>query len=97
MKKPYLSRKEILSCAEIFRTCAHPARLKMVELLMKKPMYVNEVMNRTKLSQAETSHHLGMLLKIGVLKNERDGKKVFYSVNEEKLDIILKAVETVLT
>lgn len=95
MKKQKLTRQNLLHCAELFRICAHPVRLKIIELLMKRPMFVYEIMAKIRLTQAETSHHLSLLLRVGVLQNEREGKKIQYFINDQKLAEMFQAMELI--
>jgi ArsR family transcriptional regulator len=97
MNKTIININELLACANMFRTCAHPVRLKIIGLLQKKPLYVNEIMFGVKLPQAETSHHLRLLLKTGVLRNDRKGKRVYYSIIPGKIERINKALDMLAT
>jgi DNA-binding transcriptional ArsR family regulator len=94
MEKQMPKRARLLACARLFRTCAHPVRIKIMQTLLRKPMYVYEIMARIKLSQAETSHHLRLLLQSGVVQNEREGKKIRYSVDPKKFDGIGDALKS---
>jgi DNA-binding transcriptional ArsR family regulator len=84
--------RELQRCATIFRTLSHPKRIQIVEILQKKSQCVNEIQKTIALSQAETSHHLHLLLITGVIKNQRAGKNVFYSCDNEKLKAIFDAL-----
>jgi DNA-binding transcriptional ArsR family regulator len=45
------------------------------------------------LEQSITSQSLQYLRNVGAVKTEREGKKIYYSLNEEKFAAIDKAVE----
>jgi len=48
-------------------------------------MCVCEVMVALDLTQPTASHHLGILENVGLVKNRKEGKWVFYSVTNPKL------------
>jgi ArsR family transcriptional regulator, lead/cadmium/zinc/bismuth-responsive transcriptional repressor len=93
MSKAQLEVRELQRCASIFRTLSHPKRIQIVEILQKKAHCVNEIQKQIELSQAETSHHLRLLLLTGVIKNRRDGKNVYYSCEADKLKQVFDVLQ----
>lgn len=78
--------------AEIFKSLGHPARLKIVEALAKRPHCVCELVKMVPGTQATTSRHLDVLLKAGVVQRHKEGAKMIY---ELALPCILKAMPCV--
>ena len=75
--------------AEILRVLAHPHRLKFVELLMAGEKSVNELAETVGLPQNATSQHLNMMRTRGILSRRRDGRNVYYRVeNPNALNVI---------
>jgi DNA-binding transcriptional ArsR family regulator len=66
--------------AEIMRVLAHPARLRICELLEDGELSVGELVELTGLAQNAVSQHLSVMRAQGVLGRRRDGKTVYYSV-----------------
>jgi DNA-binding transcriptional ArsR family regulator len=93
MKSDQLKINEMKKCAAIFRVCAHPVRLRIIMFLSKQPLCVYEVQAKIGLPENETSQHLRKLESLHVLKNERKGKKMYYSVPEGKIESINEALK----
>jgi DNA-binding transcriptional ArsR family regulator len=80
-------------CYKFFVNLANPARLAILEQLMKKPMSVNELADTIGQEQSMVSHNLKPLLECNFLYSEPDGKKRIYSVNKETVGALFKIVE----
>jgi len=76
------------------RSVSHPVRKKILELLEKHaPLTVSEIYIRLRLEQSVASQHLSILRAAGVVKTERSGKFIFYSLNKERMAEIARHVE----
>ena len=69
------------NCAERLKILADPTRLKVVEVLMKGPRHVQEINDDIHIEQSLLSHHLKVLREAGIVRSQRDGKAVLYSLN----------------
>ncbi len=56
-------------------------RRKILLLLMEGPMSQGEIAERLRVSQPTVSYHMRELEKLGVVKAERTGKSVIYTIN----------------
>jgi ArsR family transcriptional regulator len=54
-------------------------------MLSKGTRTVGSLCKELKLPQPTTSHHLALLRMSGMVRRERKGKEMFYSLNREKL------------
>jgi len=77
--------KLIDSKARLLKALANETRLKMLKLLSKREMCVCELTVALDLSQPTASHHLNILENMGLIKDEKKGKWVFYSVSNPEL------------
>lgn len=69
-----------------FRAINHPLRLKILQLLdQNKRMTVSSIYFILRIEQSVTSQHLAILRRANLVIAERDGKRVFYSVNYNRL------------
>jgi ArsR family transcriptional regulator len=68
-------------------------RIKIVEMLDKGPKCVGDIQKGLKIAQPPTSHHLKLLVKIGVLNYRRAGKNTFYSLVPGIVDKALKIMD----
>lgn len=80
-------------CYRFFVNLANPTRLAMLELLIKQPMNVNELAEALEQEQSMISHNLKPLLECNFVYTKREGKKRIYSVNEETVGLLFRAVE----
>src|SRR5580698_6076751 len=62
------------------RALSDPTRLRIVALLEKNELSVNELQEITKMGQSRISTHLGLLQESGLLESRRDGKRTFYKI-----------------
>src|ERR1041385_1060857 len=63
------------------RALSDPTRLRIVALLEKDELSVNELQEITRMGQSRISTHLGLLLDSGLVKARREGKRTFYKLN----------------
>jgi ubiquinone/menaquinone biosynthesis C-methylase UbiE/DNA-binding transcriptional ArsR family regulator len=63
------------------RALADPTRLRILALLEKDELSVNELQEVTRLGQSRISTHLGLLSETGLLVSRRDGRRTFYRLN----------------
>ena len=71
--------------SRFFKALADETRLRILKLLEVREMCVCEVMVALNLTQPTASHHLGILENVGLVKDRKEGKWVFYSIADPKL------------
>ena len=81
------------TCYRFFVNLANPTRLAVLEQLIKQPMSVTELAEALGQEQSMISHNLKTLLECNFVYIQREGKKRIYSVNEETIGALFKAVE----
>ena len=60
---------------------AHPARVRIVELLREGERCVCELAPKVGISDSNLSQHLGILRKAGLVETRREGHAVYYRVS----------------
>jgi len=79
--------------AALLRDIGHPARLKILCLLMRrKRECVCHMMEEVAVPQPTLSRHLAILRAHGVIEDEREGTMVFYSIVDPRIPGLLKAL-----
>lgn len=69
-----------------FKTLSHKERLQILYILKEKgELCSQEIEEFFYLEQPTTSHHLGLLKKAGLLKSRKEGRHVYYSLNESTI------------
>ncbi len=66
----------------MLRTLSDPTRLRLLSVLQHGELSVTALCDQLNLAQPTVSHHLGRLRSARLVANRRDGKKVFYSLND---------------
>jgi DNA-binding transcriptional ArsR family regulator len=80
--------------AMILRALNHKLRQQIVKLIDEnKKLTVTEIYIRLRLEQSVASQHLAILRRAGIVKTERDGKFIYYSVSTDRVSHIMKCVE----
>jgi ArsR family transcriptional regulator len=70
------------STLKSLRALSDPTRLRIVALLERDELSVNEVQEVTRLGQSRISTHLGLLADCELVASRREGKRTFYKLNE---------------
>ncbi len=82
-KKMSLENSEVKS--KVFKALAAAIRLRILGLLSSREMCVCEVTVALDLTQPTASHHLRILENVGLVKDRKVGKWVFYSIANPEL------------
>ena len=73
--------------AKYAKALAHPARVSILELIIKKRSCVcGSIVDELPLSQSTVSQHLKELKEAGILKASHDGVKVCYCIDDKEWD-----------
>ncbi|MFP3984764.1 MAG: ArsR/SmtB family transcription factor [Candidatus Bathyarchaeia archaeon] len=71
--------------ADLLKALANETRLHILMLLRVKEMCVCELTVALDLTQPTASHHLNILQNVGLVKDRKEGKWVFYRIAKPKL------------
>lgn len=94
VKIDYLNVKK---ASLVLRALNHKLRQQMIKLLDEnKKMTVTDLYVQLRLEQSVASQHLAILRRVGIVKTTRDGKFIYYSVNNERLQQINQIVDDLL-
>src|ERR1700754_4311617 len=74
------------------RALSDPTRLRIVALLEKNELSVNELQEITRMGQSRISTHLGLLQEASLLESRREGKRTFYKLQPEADGITLEFI-----
>src|SRR4026209_2245040 len=65
------------------RALADPTRLRIMALLERDELSVNELQEITGLGQSRISTHLGQLQDAGLIQSRREGERAFYRLGQQ--------------
>jgi len=75
--------KQVTTLASLLKIVAEENRLKILCILQNGELCVCKIFEQLKLSQSLVSHHLRDLKEVGVIKSEKRGLYVHYSLTDE--------------
>lgn len=92
-----IERKIFELHANICKTLSHPKRLEIIELLRSgNNLTVSELAERLEIAKANTSQHLNMMRQNKIVKTQREGTTIFYSLANPKIVIAYDALRNIL-
>ncbi|MFO7956849.1 MAG: metalloregulator ArsR/SmtB family transcription factor [Candidatus Brocadiia bacterium] len=91
-KLSLLPRETLEEAAECLKLMGHPARIRMVDILMQGEFQVNEIAEMCELQPHQASEHLRLLKGHGLLDSRRDGRAVYYSVADPRLPGLIQCI-----
>ncbi len=87
--------------AEFFKALAHPARIRILELLREGELSVNELQARLEIEPSGVSQQLAILRGRHIVESRKNGTSVYYSVRDpqvfELLDVARRIFSNSLT
>jgi ArsR family transcriptional regulator len=84
--KTDLFQKEEAELAELAKALGHPARLKILKILIDKNVCMcGQIVELMPLAQATVSQHLKELKNVGLIRGEIEGPKTCYCLDYETL------------
>ena len=82
--------------AELCKSLADPKRLMIIHGLKDGPKSVSELAEIAGLKQSNASQHIGVLRRAGVIKPQRNGNTVYYSLVTPKIAAACDIVRQVI-
>lgn len=79
----------LLRMSEFYKTLSDFTRFKIVYALLDKEMNVNEIEKEVNMSQTAVSYQLKSLRQSRLVKYERRGQNVYYSIDDEHISKII--------
>ena len=88
-----VNNKKLEVASSVMRAVTHPLRLKLIAFIdQSRKVNVNKIYKSLKMEQSVASQHLRILREDNLVKAERQGKLIFYTVNYAKLQAVSDGV-----
>ncbi|MFL6562473.1 MAG: ArsR/SmtB family transcription factor [Bacillus sp. (in: firmicutes)] len=89
--KGSISKQDTMSVSQIFKALSDDTRIKIAYALSEEDeLCVCDVANIVGSSTATASHHLRLLRNLGLAKYRKEGKLVFYSLDDDHVRHLIK-------
>ena len=73
----------IYGLAELFKIFGDPTRIRILYAMLDTERCVNDIAGVLEMSQSSVSHQLRILKTSKLVKSRREGKSIFYSLDDE--------------
>jgi ArsR family transcriptional regulator len=71
--------------AELFRAFSDTSRVRILSALLSQELHVSAIASRVGLSESAVSHHLRGLRQMRMVQSRREGKEVYYRIEDEHI------------
>ena len=75
----------VVDTVEFAKALADETRQKIMALCCCEMLSVNDIVEKLDVAQPTVSHHLKILKNAGLVKSERKGKQVMYTIDQQRL------------
>lgn len=90
VKQKLLPDEEIFDLAELFKVFGDSTRMKIINALMMKELCVCDIAEITNSTASAISHQLRVLKQSKLVKYRKDGKSVYYSLDDDHVKEIFE-------
>ncbi|MBU2506204.1 MAG: metalloregulator ArsR/SmtB family transcription factor [Bacteroidetes bacterium] len=92
-RKNLSNKDQILEMAAIFKLLGEPTRLKTILSLIDNELCVCDLSAATDSSVSAVSHQLRLLRNARLVKYRKDGKMVYYSIDDEHINNVIQKIK----
>ena len=72
-----------MDLAQVFKVLADPTRVRLISLLNENELFVGELAGALDMTLSAVSHHLRLLRQLHLVKARRQGRHVYYSLDDQ--------------
>ncbi|HWR38080.1 MAG TPA: metalloregulator ArsR/SmtB family transcription factor [Patescibacteria group bacterium] len=88
-KADMLSDEHTQQLAELFKILGDPTRIKILRALSTQELCVCDIVAVVQMGQSAVSHQLRILRGARLVKYRKEGKMVWYSIDDDHIEILL--------
>lgn len=95
---PDIDYHNIKKAALVLRSMNHKLRQQIIKTIYdNQKLTVTQLYVKLRLEQSVASQHLAILRRAGIVRTERDGKFIYYSINSSRIEAINDFVKKLLS
>ena len=88
-----LDKKQLSAVSEFFKVLGDETRMKIINALSHSELCVSDIAAALEMTQSAVSHQLKLLRMAGQVKARREGKSIYYSLDDQHvIDILDEAL-----
>lgn len=87
-QRQVLSDEQAGDLAELFKALGDPTRVKIISALIERELCVHDLTVLLKMGQSAVSHQLRYLRNLRIVKRRKEGKTVYYSLDDDHIEQI---------
>lgn len=92
-RRSLADRETVIGLAETFKVLSDPTRLTIVLALLRTELCVLDIAALLGVSESAISHQMRLLKTLRLVKHRKDGKMVFYSLDDEHIEDLIRVAE----
>lgn len=85
-----LDEDKIIDLSELFKIFGDSTRIKIINILLNNELCVNDIVQKTNVSQSAVSHQLRILKSSKLVKYRKEGNLIYYSLADDHVKKIFK-------
>lgn len=89
-KNPLPQVKDVLALSNFYKILGDATRIKILLVLIEGRLCVCEISQALNMKQSAISHQLKLLRLANLVKNEREGKVIYYSLSDNHIKEIFE-------
>jgi len=88
MGRPVVGDRLAEGLAETFQALADPTRVRLISLLVAGELCVGDLAAMLGISVSAISHQLALLHRLRIVRRRREGRNVYYALDDEHIETI---------
>jgi DNA-binding transcriptional ArsR family regulator len=93
VRKAIADPEAVEGLAETFKVLSDPTRLTIVLALLRSELCVLDISSLLGVSESAVSHQMRSLKTLRLVKHRKDGRMVFYSLDDEHIEDLIRIAE----
>lgn len=92
MNKNMIERADdvkLIQLAELYKVFGDPTRIRILYILSNQELCVQDIADSLSMTQSAISHQLRVLKQNFLVKNRREGKTIYYSLDDDHVAVIM--------
>lgn len=83
--------EQIDDMSKFFKALSDSTRLKIVLAISNGEICVNDIANTIGMTKSAVSHQLSYLKNLRLIKSRKDGKEVYYSLDDDHVNLLINS------